>query len=91
MNAERRPPQGEPANAKQPGGLPGIVTSDARLAGELASARYGALAGRVALPEVPKATGCTGRCWTLGVAQREFYGEQYGCCPCIIDAWPVPA
>lgn len=65
--------------------------SDAELEGEVHSARYGALAGLVALPEVPNHGPCTGRCGSLGVAQREFYGEQYGCCPCLLDAWPVVA
>lgn len=73
-------------------GKPRQSLSDAELAGELASARYGRLAGKVALPELPerdRGDKCTGRCGGLGVAQREFYGEQYGACPCIGDRWPV--
>ena len=34
------------------------------------------------LIEVPA---CNQRCFTIGVASLQYFGEVYGCCPCLIE------
>ena len=32
-----------------------------------------------------EATACDQRCFTVGISTLAYYGEVYGCCPCLIE------
>ena len=81
MNAERPSPhKGDrvATAAKQTTRIARPTDSDARLAGELASARVAAAGEVLVLDRTP----CVGRCFTFGVAELRHIGERYGACPC---------
>lgn len=87
MSAERRPPEGEPASSAAGKHDTESVTAEAIFAGELASSKYGKLAGLTALPDAEPST-CTGRCQALEISQLLYYGRRYHGCPCrVAGGW----